>query len=152
MENQSIWVSSNDSGVIKKEGLIFKSYNSFNSPLPDNFVHTLITDGGIVWIGTSQGGLVRFDESLFLSVVENMDHKVQLYPVPANDHLNIASASHNWERLEICDYTGRVVAFADPVQTASVRINTSDFSPGFYYARIISNSNKAITKLFTVVH
>jgi ligand-binding sensor domain-containing protein len=151
--DESIWVSSNDSGIIKKEGINFITYNSNNSPLPDDFVNTLLVDDqGIVWAGMLQGGLVRLDESLYLKLNEvSLSAGMQLYPAPANDWLTINCHENETFLLEIYDITGKVKVVSGSVRK-SLAVNTTSFAPGIYLARLIGKDGRVLVKPFVVAH
>ena len=154
-QDQSVWVSSNDSGVLKKEGLIYKSYNSFNSPLPDNFVHTLITDAnGIVWIGTSQSGLVRFDESLFLGVENiNENNSLSLFPNPADDFVNIRLNADVSGTLVLTNSEGRTVLEKSIHHSNNTFvIDVTDLKSGIYFVQLYFDDGSVAIKKLVVVH
>jgi len=153
--DQSIWVSSNDSGIIKRAGNNFIVYNTLNSPLPDDFVHTLITDDqGIVWAGTLLGGLVRFDESLYLPVKDiSNPASIFISPIPANDFITVKTDSQKSFQLFVYDESGktklqsRAEIFDDVFE-----INTSDFEPGIYMIKLLLEGDRVLTKKFVVIH
>lgn len=153
--DESIWASCNDSGIIKRSGNSFYNYNTVNSPLPDDFVHTVFTDSaGIIWIGTLQGGLIRFDESLYLGL-ENEDKKesLQLYPVPANEWITINTTSDKMFDIYIYDISGQVIYTENFISNkSSVLINTSHFASGVYSARVVLKSGYRMDKKFVVLH
>jgi len=85
------WIGSLDSGLIKKSGLNFTGYTTLNSGLPDNFVQCVVVDSNnIVWAGTQQGGLARFDESQLSGLTQApVFVKVNVYPNPASERIYI---------------------------------------------------------------
>ena len=55
-KNKHVWVATNSKGVLEVvDGEVINQYNSFNSPLPDNQVHSICVDGDFLWIGTNNG-------------------------------------------------------------------------------------------------
>ena len=106
-----VWIGSNDSGVICKEGLMFHCYNTSNSPMPDNFIQCVVVDAmGIVWVGTQMGGLVRIDASVLSSIpVVPSDKEIRIYPNPVSDLLTIPIVASEIHSLAISDSRGREV-------------------------------------------
>ena len=59
-----LWIGSQN-GLARWDGYHFRIYRANpgkNGDLPDNFIQSLLTDArGVLWIGTSSGGLARYD-------------------------------------------------------------------------------------------
>ncbi len=151
--DETIWVSSNDSGIIKRDGSTFEVYNTLNSPLPDNFVHTINADEpGIIWIGTLQGGLIRFDESLYLPVKEiTATFPVQLFPVPAKEILFIKANDQTINQVYIYDTYGKIIR-TKIVNSNNTSLDTSDLPSGTYIAKIIGANGMVASKIFSTLH
>ena len=61
---------------------VVTAYNSFNSPLPDNFILSVVNDlNDVVWFGTETNGLVKWDNTtnIISSLNENVHNSVGLY-------------------------------------------------------------------------
>ncbi len=153
--DESIWASCNDSGIIKRDGNSFTNYNTVNSPLPDNFAHTILVDAmGIIWIGTLQGGLIRFDESLYLDIHEqDFQESFSLFPVPANDWINIKTTEEKLFSICIIDAAGKIINHDKAVTyNNSAVLNTSQLTSGVYSARIVLKNGNSFHKKFIVIH
>ena len=61
--NDNLWIGSN--GLIKYDGENFSLYNSTNSPIPEDYIHSINTDHqNNLWFSSSRfrlGGIVKFD-------------------------------------------------------------------------------------------
>jgi len=133
------WIASIDSGVIRKSGNTFTSFNTFNSPMPDNFAQSLAIDhDGIIWIGTQTGGLVRLDESLLTNVSNEMaQHSFRIYPNPVIDHLNVVCHSAHIREIEIVDASGRSCLTYVPAQMETEHhLECLKLSKGLYFLNI----------------
>jgi len=151
--DQSIWVGSIDSGVVKRVGTNFINYNSFNSGMPDNVVQAIeIDDQGIVWIGTQVGGLVRLDESLLSSVNTIADAPTfNLFPVPAGETLYMNSEISKPSLLEVYDMLGKQLCLQTSFTEASkIAIKTSELPTGTYLLKVVFENGTSGSKLFVV--
>lgn len=151
-DDQSIWVGSIDSGVVKREGNNFINYNTFNSDMPDNVVQAIkIDDQGIVWIGTQTGGLVRLDESLLSSVNTIADAQTfNLFPVPAGETLYM-NAQEKLLLVEVYDITGKqILADTNFTNERALEIETSELSSGTYLLKAVFSNGTAGSRKFVV--
>lgn len=146
------WIASIDSGVIRKSGNTFTSFNTFNSPMPDNFSQSLAIDhDGIIWIGTQTGGLVRLDESLLTSVESiSVGKNFRLFPVPARDHITVENVGNKIFAVEIFDSMGRVKYRDDQVASERTVIDLSGFQNGTYFIRLVSENGTVSNQIFLI--
>ena len=123
------WIGTDGGGLVKFDDTSWTVYNTSNSGLPDNYIHSIAIDGsGNKWIGT-HGGLTEFNEGGVVSVEENPTIKEiisneyllsQNYPNPFNPSTTIkyeipprTSEFHSAENLvslKVYDILGREVA------------------------------------------
>lgn len=64
-----LYIGSYDYGLIEYNQGQYNYYNTFNSPMPDDYVTSIIELGLDVWLGTNSGGLVKIAN---LSPVNNL--------------------------------------------------------------------------------
>lgn len=53
--NDVKWIGTLGEGVLRFDGTTFRSYNSANSSLPNNFITAMAFDGADLWAGTKEG-------------------------------------------------------------------------------------------------
>jgi hypothetical protein len=138
----------------------FNSYTDFNAPSKDvAYIVSISRPGGCnidlrsagysdVYSNVASTGLV--------SVAENKDVNFSIYPVPANDRINIQFGDNAKGSLSltIADITGRIIystEFNDirPGQIHS--INSTSYAKGMYLLQVSSAGNKT-TKKIVVQH
>jgi hypothetical protein len=69
----------------------------------------------------------------------------KMYPVPANDVLNLELLDNTIHTITITDMTGRVLHTV-AVPNSLVTVNTSTFVPGAYNVTFYSNSDVATAR------
>lgn len=145
-----IWVGTYNAGIVLKSGISFTSYNPSNSPFPDYFACFIESDpNGILWIGTSSGGLVRLDESLLTGMGEEkfLAGYPFVYPTVVNDVCNILSTDCKIISVDITSLAGN--KFMSQNSTATVNISKVDFSkaaPGIYLMKLIADDGRTFVK------
>lgn len=149
-----IWAGSNDSGIVKRDGVDFTSYNTVNSAMPDNFVQSIkCDDQGVLWIGTQIGGLVRFDESILLSSQEvQPTPSLHLFPVPANIELNVQLSDRGAILMQLFDMQGKVW-IQQPLceNTSTFTLKTEQLPTGNYLLKVVHKDGRISSRKFTRV-
>ncbi|HLG33758.1 MAG TPA: two-component regulator propeller domain-containing protein [Bacteroidia bacterium] len=151
---QKKYLCSQDEGFIIYDGTFFTKYNSFNSPMPDDYTLCTAKDhNGILWVGTYNGGLVRVDELLL--AVENAAEEISsftIYPNPASKQLAISNWQLAMNKIEVYDFNGRQVIIQEHPEKHSQQIivDVSFLSPGIYFLRIFSDSGSETRKFVKV--
>ena len=91
-----LWIGSQN-GLARWDGYHFRIYRAAPGKagaLPDNFIQALLTDTrGVLWIGTSSGGLARYDR----------DHdRFVVYPVGPNglSHVSVRRSEEHTSELQ----------------------------------------------------
>ena len=78
--------------------------------------------------------------STLLSVKANTKKEVRIYPNPANDQLFLEMDDNiNTCTVSIIDITGQQLISIESTRTSRQVFDISKFSPGIYFARVISN-------------
>ncbi len=135
-DESSLWVGTLDSGMIKKTGAAYATYNMVNTPMPDNNVQCFnIDSNNILWIGTATQGVVRFDESLTGTFNYESRQYTLAYPNPTTDFINVKS-SIRFSGFELCNAMGKVV-YKTNKSLFELKIPVSHFSSGFYFLKIM---------------
>lgn len=78
--------------------------------------------------------------------------KINIYPNPATDYLNVAIASNeDNKKIEIIDLLGKVV-YSNIIteESTKLRVNTTDYLPGVYFVTISSNNQSIKTSKFVI--
>lgn len=118
-----LYIGSYDYGLIEYNQGQYNYYNTFNSPMPDNYVTCVMEMGLDVWVGTNNGGLVKIAN---LSPVPGIDKEV----VSLNWFDNtLYLQSLQLIDLRICNTQGQQV-FHKKVETGE--INLSYLTAGLY--------------------
>ncbi|KQR94642.1 endonuclease I [Chryseobacterium sp. Leaf180] len=81
--------------------------------------------------------------SLAVENIGNSDSSLKIYPNPVHDVLNI-QAENNLGKIEILDFSGRVLKSFNEKKVKNLQINVSDLSPGDYILKVDGSSFKFI--------
>ena len=99
-------------------------------------------------VNVSNDGTTTYVENIITSASNLLSSGIRLYPVPANDVLNI-SLPQMADELYVIDATGNVVK-VHKVNNRDISLNTSDLTAGFYY--ILIKTGQQIDRLpFTII-
>ncbi|MBK7031546.1 MAG: T9SS type A sorting domain-containing protein [Bacteroidales bacterium] len=134
----------------------FNSFTDFNAPLGDiayivSIVHP--TGCGIGMRASDVNVVYSNEASLSLSSLdENKEVNISIYPVPANDKINIQFGDNSNEtiNLTITDVTGRIIyskQFSDVLPGQVHSINCTNYAEGMYLLNVISSGNKSTRKI-----
>ena len=85
-----------------------------------------------------------------LSIEENNDIPINIYPNPANEILFI-NLSRPPDKVELLDLLGKRILSFDKINSITISINTSNIKNGMYYLKITYN-DKIISKKFSIIH
>ncbi len=134
----------------------FNSYTDFNAPSKDvAYIVSIVRPGGC------NPGLRNSDYSdvysnvaanSLVSVAENKEVNFSVFPVPANDRINVQFGSDVTSsiKLNITDVTGRILyaeELIDPSPGKLHTINSSDYAEGIYLLHVISDGNRSTKKI-----
>jgi hypothetical protein len=81
-----------------------------------------------------------------LSITELENSKVNVYPLPANDVLNIEMPNINASKLEIVNLSGASVLSLNNLNSNPTKVNIQDLSAGLYFLNIYNAENKIIAR------
>lgn len=136
-------------GFQEFDGTNWKYWQTYNSPMPSNWVNCISQErSGVFWIGTDNG-LARFDESLATGI-KNSENLMNVfaYPNPASDKIyitaNIPSDGNSY--LNIVDVTG-IVHQKTILKNQSniIQLPENDFPSGIYFYYIDNRGVKSST-------
>jgi hypothetical protein len=134
----------------------FNSFTDFNAPLRDIAYIVSINRPGGCNTGLRSSGYSDVYSNVaansLVSVAENEDVNFSIYPVPANDRINIQFGYNATEiiSLNITDLTGRIIYsedFNDSHQGQVHTINSSNYAEGMYLLHVISAGNRSTKKI-----
>lgn len=74
---------------------------------------------------------------------------VSVFPVPANEYLNINTSKTGNYQVEILDITGKIIKRNKFIGVSSLNLLISDINPGYYISRLTLENGKQITTGFT---
>ena len=98
------------------------------------------------WI-LNKVGTIAFDANLVSGVKEaNASKKVNLFPNPATESLQISGLAFTPEKYQILDASGRVMA-EEKMPQFNPQISVNKLAPGMYFLKL-SNAKEVITKPF----
>ena len=134
----------------------FNSFTDFNAPSKDvAYIISInlpgacntglrVADYSVVYSNVASNSLV--------SVAENKEVNFSIYPVPANDQINIQFGDNAKEttNLTITDVAGRIIysgEFADARPGQIYTINSSDYAEGIYIMHVISDGISSTKKI-----
>ena len=134
-DESALWLGTLDSGIVKRTGVVYQSYTTVNSPMPDNHVQCIALDSNnVLWIGTASQGVVRFEESLLGINSLSPSNGLQAYPNPANNSLTIKSTAV-FSYYKICDVQGKDL-FAATTNAKETTADVSSFTSGIYLLKL----------------
>lgn len=133
----------------------FNSFTDFNAPSGE-ITYTV----SIVNLAGCDTGMRDTDYSVvysnkaslsMVSVTENKEFDYSIYPVPANDQINIlfGDSAKGAINLTITDVTGRIMYSGDFVNThpgQMITINSTNYAEGMYLLHVISTGNNSTKK------
>jgi len=134
----------------------FSSYTDFNAPVGDVIYIVAIDMPGGCFSGFRKNGYteVRSNQASLnqLSVDEIGKPNFSIYPVPANDRINIQLGDNakGTINLTITDVTGRIIysgEYSDALPGQEYPINSSNFAEGLYLLNVISSGNRSTKKI-----
>ncbi|MCX6234803.1 MAG: T9SS type A sorting domain-containing protein, partial [Bacteroidetes bacterium] len=102
---------------------------------------------------TAQYTLCESGHSNEVGVTTGIDElangKINVYPVPATDYVNV-EVSDNVRELRVINYVGQVVLERNVGQAKSFQLNTSTLSSGSYMIEFTSEDGNIITKRLVI--
>jgi len=78
-----------------------------------------------------------------------LSNSINIYPNPANNNLTINSNNFKLNKIEIIDILGKTI-YTDNVNNESIEINTTNFSEGAYFVKILVDGSWT-TKKFLII-
>lgn len=82
-----------------------------------------------------------------LSVIENEDGRILMYPNPTTDFLNISiENSENYNTIRVVNINGQLI-YEQPISNSLLQISTQDFPAGIYFVQIYSENSVVIEKI-----
>lgn len=100
-----------------------------------------VTEGNISIARTHADNLKSFTEW--------SDSKITLFPNPAQNTLNVAIEEGVFEEISIFSTTGQVLHKHTDQRNQNFSVDVSQYVPGLYFVRFVSQNGLAITKRFT---
>jgi glucose/arabinose dehydrogenase len=143
-------VCSQEIGYLKFEN---GSWNSTFESFSGNWVAFGEDINGELYVSNLSGSIFKISDAL-LSIDENTQNTISIYPNPANTVLNIdffGTAITNSTTINIFDIQGKLIKsiLKDNIDTFT-SINISDLKSGFYILKIKSEDGKKATQKFVI--
>ena len=134
----------------------FNSFTDFNAPSRDvAYIVSIIRPGGCN-TGLRGSGYSKVYSNVaansLVSVTENREVDFSVYPVPANDRINIQFSDNvkGTIKLTITDVTGRIIYSEDynDIRDGQMKtVNSTSFNEGIYLMNIFSSDNRISRKI-----
>lgn len=103
----TVFVGSQDQGLLHNIGSSWVSYNTANSPMPQNSVYNMAKDRhGLLWLATPAMGLVSVKPWLLSSIEEEEGLRHRVFPNPSADFIRL-EIGEGTSNVEIVDIWGR---------------------------------------------
>jgi hypothetical protein len=165
IDNSNIlWIATYGGGIYRYDGTEWINYDSYNSPLPDLWINSLLIDAnGNLLVGTEGGGLVIYKEGGIVINVEKDDFTItdnyflfQNYPNPFNPITKIKYSLNvsTFIRLNIYDILGREVATLvnEKQKPGNYEItwNAIAYPSGVYFCELRAGSFLSVKKMMLV--
>jgi glucose/arabinose dehydrogenase len=143
-------VCSQEIGYLKFEN---GSWNSTFESFSGNWVAFGEDINGELYVSNLSGSIFKISDAL-LSIDENTQNTISIYPNPANTVLNIdflGTAITNSTTINIFDIQGKLIKsiLKDNIDTFT-SINISDLKSGFYILKVKSEDGKKATQKFVI--
>jgi len=143
-------VCSQEIGYLKFEN---GSWNSTFESFSGNWVAFGEDINGELYVSNLSGSVFKISDAL-LSIDENTQNTISIYPNPANTVLNIdffGTAITNSTTINIFDIQGKLIKsiLKDNIDTFT-SINISDLKSGFYILKVKSEDGKKATQKFVI--
>lgn len=99
-----------------------------------------LATNGNSWSNTTPNthSIIRLKVTTFLSLNEDIESKMKIYPNPTDDFLNVCITAHNLNSsAEITDFSGRLIK-SFKMESLNSSIDLSGLAKGSYYLKITS--------------
>jgi len=96
------------------------------------------------------GDSVDIDTSAILSIIQNPENEIRVFPVPARENLHIYSTGVKIEKIEMFSLFGEVMLSLQP-RSNNYTINTEEFKNGVYILKCFT-ANGLINKKIEIIH
>ncbi|MES2593011.1 MAG: T9SS type A sorting domain-containing protein [Bacteroidota bacterium] len=144
-----LWIGSDClDGVFCLDNGTWITYNETNSGFPDDICYTVmnihVDAFNNVWMAHSSKGIVVYNEAGNVGIDEGTRPKLELnmFPNPANDKIAFHKKTSEITKLEVFDYTGKLVKAAFNYKNENeVEMDISALSSGIYICKLISGSS-----------
>ena len=135
-----------DKGLMKFNDSQWTVFNTDNSGLPSNDVHSVVVDNdGTKWIGTGNG-LAKFNLTTTIGQESIFNHEFGLFPNPANDFITLKiSGEIQNTTVDILNIQGKTIKTFN-LNNNETRMDVSSFPAGVYLVTIQSDENHFIKK------
>jgi len=92
-----------------------------------------------------------YDLTSAISTIEEDENKLQIWPVPANDFLNVSVTSSNFKPSTVCiyDLSGNQILTKNIGNDNEVELNISELPTGIYFLKL-KNNDETLIKKFVV--
>lgn len=143
-------------------GYDWKSFNmgTFTYEIEDSLCYFIKDENNNVWklvftgfAGSSTGKIYFTKEKVaFASVNENQPVEISVYPVPANDFVNVGCNGTDLVIVQLFSVTGQLVWSESSLNKDIAQIPLSEIPNGFYIVQMISSDNQTFTQKIQVQH
>lgn len=120
--------------------------------LLDYSIEDLYAGSGIIYYQLKQvdfDGTTTLSKIIYVNKEKSINISIYPNPVSLNDNFTINTGIELEKQILIMDVSGKIIqSFYD--NSSIIQVNTSDFSPGIYFIRIINIDQNSITKKIVI--
>jgi hypothetical protein len=140
--------SAGNSGCFQLPLHLFNHLNSFSDSTGSDVTHPLITEFPQTMF--SNYYVNQFSINCISDDIAAIDEMplVSIYPNPANDFVSISMKNPGADaQVIISDVTGKIIFQSAVSKSGELKVNTGNFSSGFYIVKVVSNGRISCTPL-----
>lgn len=136
----AVSIGSYNQGLIRYEFGGFKYYNTSNSPIPDDYVLSVLELNNSIWIGTNNGGLARLRNYTSTTTYDDINSEIHV-----RDE-QIVVRSQGLFILNIFSIDGRQVYSGSFVDYASIPFSSE--TSGLFVIELINDRGERLVRKF----
>lgn len=144
--NNTLYIATQDHGLLEFDGTNWVSFNTTNSPLTANELRQLaLGNDGNLWIANDGGNIIDIYQTGLITSIEKTATinalELQIFPNPATETIFIKTTIPVVENIRIVNLLGHIVYQSNTNQNS---INVSELPTGVYWVLVNENAAQLI--------